>query len=115
MNTIPNTIISLNPGQIPDDTADQPIFALTKEWMIRFSDKFNPDKHFFLFRYPHIEKSLLLIWGQVIKGSGSVLDEITCACGLSIVEADSLVKVNDIKTDRYCLQVGACVIYSKLK
>ena len=34
---------------------------------------------------------------------------------LSNVEADSLVKVNNIKRARYYLQVGACVIYSKLK
>ena len=34
---------------------------------------------------------------------------------LSIVGADSLVKVNNIKRARYYLQVGACVIYSKLK
>ena len=36
-------------------------------------------------------------------------------CGLSIVGADSLVTLNNIKKARYCLQVGACVIYSKLK
>ena len=34
---------------------------------------------------------------------------------LSNVEADSLVKVNNIKRARYYLQVGACVIYSRLK
>ena len=38
-----------------------------------------------------------------------------CICGLSIVGADSLVTVNGIKRVRYCLQVGACVIYLKLK
>ena len=36
-------------------------------------------------------------------------------CALSIIGADSLVTVDDIKRARYCLQVGACVIYSKLK
>ena len=81
--------------------------------MIRFPDKFGLDKYFCFSGSLHIEKSLLIICGQVIKGSG--LDEIMCVCGLSIVGADSLVTVNDIKRARYCLQVGACVIYSKLK
>ena len=113
MNIISNKINTLNPGQIPVDTADQLIFALTKVLMIRFPDKFGPDKYFCLFGSLHIEKSLLIICGQVIKGSG--LDEIMCTCGLSIAGADSLVTVNDIKRARYCLQVGECVIYSKLK
>ena len=94
-------------------TADQPIFSLTKELKIRFPDKFGPDKYFCLFGSLHIENSLLIICGQVIKGSG--LDEIMCICGLSIVGADSLATVNDIKKARYYLQVGAGVIYLKLK
>ena len=113
MNIISNTINTLNPGQVPVDTVDQPIFALTKELMIRFPDKFGPDKYFCLFASLYIEKSLLIICGRVIKGSG--LDESMYTCGLSIVGADSLVTVNNIKRARYCLQVGACVIYSKLK
>ena len=113
MNIISNTIDTLNPGQIPADKADQPIFALTKELMIRFPEKFGPDKYFCLFGSLHIKKSLLIICGQVIKGN--VLDEIMCTFGLSIVGADSLVTVNDIKGAKYCLQAGACVIYSKLK
>ena len=113
MNIISNKINTLNPGQIPADTANQPIFALTKEFMIRFPEKFGPDKYFFLFGSLHIEKSLLIICGQVIKSGG--FDEIMCTCGLFIVGADSSVTVNNIKRARYCLQVGACVIYSKTK
>ena len=70
MNIISNTINTLNPGQIPVDTADKPILALTKELMIRFPDKFGPDKYFCLFGSLPIEKSLLIICDQVIKGSG---------------------------------------------
>ena len=113
MNIISNTINTLNPSQIPADTADQPILAFTKELMIRFPDKFGPDKYFCSFGSLYIVKLLLIICGQVIEGSG--LDEIVCKCALSIIGADSLVTVDDIKRARYCLQVGACVIYSKLK
>ena len=110
MNIISNTIKTLNLGKIPVDTADQPILALTKELMIRFPEKFGPDKYFCSFRSL---KLLLIICGQVIEDSG--LDEIMCKCGLSIVGAESLVTVNDVKKARPCLQVGACVISSKLK
>ena len=58
-------------------------FALTKELMIQFPDKFGSDKYFRLFWFLHIEKLLLIIWGQVIKGSG--LDVIMCTYGLPIV------------------------------
>ena len=88
MNNILNTINTFNPGQITVDTIDQPIFALTKELMIRFPDKFGPDKYFCLFGSHHIEKSLLIICGQVIKSIG--LDEVIWTCGLSVVGADSL-------------------------
>ena len=84
MNIISNTINTLNPGQIPVDTANQPIFALTKELIIRFPNRFGPYKCFCLFEYLHIEKSLLIICGWVIKGSG--LNEIMYTCGLSILE-----------------------------
>ena len=46
MNIISNTVNTLNPDKMPVDTADQPIFALTKELMIRFPDRFGPDKYF---------------------------------------------------------------------
>ena len=95
MNVISNTINTLNPGQIPADTANQPIFAITKDQMIQFLDKFGPDKYFCLFGFLSIEKSLLIICSHVIKGSG--LDEIMSRCGLSNVGADSLVTANNIK------------------
>ena len=55
MNIISDTINTLNPGQIPADTANQPIFALTKELMIRFANKFGPDKYFCLSGSSHID------------------------------------------------------------
>ena len=63
--TISTTINNLNPGPIPVDTADQPTFALTKELMIRFPDKFCADKCFSSFRSLHIVKSLFIIKGTL--------------------------------------------------
>ena len=103
----------MNPGRITVDTADQPIFTHTKKLRIQFPEKFGLDKYFYLFGSLHIEMVMLIICGQVIKGKG--LDEIMCTCGLSVVGADFLVTVNNIKRARYSIQARACVIYLKLK
>ena len=113
MNIKSNAINTLNPGQIPVHTAKQPIFTLTKELAIHFPDKFRLDKYFCLFASLRIEASMLIICGQVIKRS--VLEKIMCTYGLSIVGAEFLVTVNNLKRASHSLPVGACVIYSKLK
>ena len=55
---------------MPVKTAHRSIFPLTKELMIEFPNKFGPDKYLCLFRSLHTKKSLIIICGQVIKGSG---------------------------------------------
>ena len=62
MNIISNTINTLNPGQITVETADQPVFDLTKELMIRFPDKLGLHKHFCLFGSLHIEVAVNHLW-----------------------------------------------------
>lgn len=113
MKIISNTINALDPGQIPNDWANRPIFILTLGLMIWFSYKFGPGKYFSLFTFLHPEKLLFINITQVIKSRG--LDEIITKYGLPVFEAASLVTVSDIKRARYCVQVGVCVIYSKLK
>ena len=49
-------------GQITAHTADQPIFALTKELMIRFPDKFGPDKYLFIWIPLHREVAVNHLW-----------------------------------------------------
>ena len=63
MAMISKTISLLNSGQLAVDTADEPIFALTKELMYRFPEIFGPDKYFCLFGSLHIEKSVLALCG----------------------------------------------------
>ena len=79
----------------------------------RFPERFGPDKYFCLFGSLHIEKSILALCGDMIKGSG--LDAILSSCKLSIVGSEALVTVNHIKKARYCLQVSLCAIYSFLE
>ena len=75
--------------------------------------KYDDDDDDVLFGALHIEKSLLLIHGDIIKGSGLI--EILDANELSVVGTNAIENVNDIKKARYCLQVSVCAIYRKLK
>ena len=113
MDIIKNTISKLNPEQTPIDVCDQPVYTLSKEIQFRFSDQFGQGKYFVLFGALHIEKSLLVIYADIIKGSG--IKQILDANELSVVGTDAIVNVNDIKKARYCLQVSACAIFRKLK
>ena len=103
----------LNPGQTPVDVCDQPVYALTWELQQRLKEKFGKSKYFCLFGGLHIEKILLVIHGELIKGSG--LESILSASNLSIVGTGAMVNVNHIKQARYCLQVSVCAIYVKLR
>ena len=79
---------------------------------MEISDSFGPEKNFCLLGSLHLEKSIVLLCGSLIKGSG--LDKVMALCGLSIVRRDSLVSVNHIKRARYCIQVASCVMFSLL-
>ena len=57
----------INPGQIPVDCADQPIFALTKELQFRFPKMFQ--NYFPLFGGIDIKHCLLVLLGQLFEGS----------------------------------------------
>ena len=65
-------------------------------------------KIFFLFGGLHIEKALLLVHGEFIKGSG--LDKLLGQSNLSITGMeDTFVNVTDTKRCIYALQISACV------
>ena len=112
MDIIKRSTALLNPDQIPVDVCDQPIYALTKEIQWRYPDTFGNSKYFCLFGSLHIEKSMLVVHGQIIKGTG--LDKILTSCGLSIAGTQAIVNVNHIKQARYCLQVVICVLFQLL-
>ena len=114
MNIIADTIKYINPGQIPIDTCDQPVFALTKEVQWRYPEKFSDVQYFSILGGLHIEQSLLVVHGEVVSGSG--LAEILENNDLSLIgTSTAILDVNNIKRSRYCLQVSLCAIYKKLK
>ena len=112
MEIVEKTTQLLNSGQIFVDESNQPVYRLLKELQWRFSNGFGPEKYFWLCGSLHLEKSILLLCGLLIEGSG--LDKIMAVCGFSIVGMDSLVSVNHIKRARYCIQVAICVMFSLL-
>ena len=112
MEIVQKTTQLLNPGQICVEESGQPVYKLLKEVQRRFPNRFDPEKYFCLFRSLHLEKSILLLCGLQIKGSGS--DKIMASCGLAVAGTDSLVSVNHIKRARYCIQVAVFVMFSLL-
>ena len=64
----------LNLCQICVDEGDQIVHKLSMEFQWRFPDRFGPEKCFCLFGSLHTEKSILLLCGALLKGSG--LDKI---------------------------------------
>ena len=114
MSVIVDTIKKINPDQIPIDTCDQPVFALTKEVQWRYPETFSDDLYLSILGGLHIEQEVLTIHGDFINGSG--LAEILENNNLSTIGSSSAaLDVNDIKRSRYCLQVSLCALYKKLK
>ena len=101
----------LNPNQTPVDVSDQPVFALTKELILRFPEKFS--EYFPLFGQLHIEQCILVIHGQLVKGSG--LLEILTENKFSKIGLSAVVDVNNIKRARYTLQITLCSLFKQLR
>ena len=101
----------LNPDQTPVDVSDQPVFALTKELILHFPEIFS--KYFPLFGQLHIGQCLLVIHGQLIKGSG--LLEILTENKFSMIGLSAVVDVNNIKRARYTVQITLCSLFKLLR
>ena len=103
----------LNPSQIPFDTCDQPVYAVTKtiQWML--PETLGSWKHLSILSGFHIEQSALVIYVEIIKGSS--LEKISSSNELSIIGISAVADVNDIKRARFCLQVAVCAVFRKLK
>ena len=110
MSIIADTIKKINPDQIPIDTCDQPVFALTKGVQWRYPEKFSDEHYFSIMGGLHIEQEVLDIHGEIISGRG--LTEILDNNELSTIGISSAtLDVNHIKRSRYCLQVTLCALY----
>ena len=78
--------------------------ALTKEIQFRLPNEFGADKYFSLFGGLHFFQCILMIHGELIKGSG--LQEIPDKNNFSIIiGTGAAVNANHIKQARYWIQV----------
>ena len=99
----------LNPGQTPVDVSDQPVYALINELLFR-----NPvSQDFPIFGQFHIEQSLFVIHGQLIKSSGLV--QILTENKFSMTGLSAVVVMNNIKRVRFTLQITLRVLVIKLR
>ena len=101
---------ALNPRQTPVDTSDCSIYALTKEAIYCFPDKF--PGYCAMFGNIHSEQCLLVVHGQLVGGSG--VKKILETCSLATIGFSAVVDVNQIKRALYCVQVVLCSLYRKL-
>ena len=113
MKIIRDTTNYINPDQIPVDVSDQPVYAFSKEVQLRYPSVFGPGQYLCMLGDLHIEHSLLIMRGEIIKGSG--LESILERNKLPTLGTSTVVDANDIKRSRYCLQVALCAIYKLLK
>ena len=60
----------LNPGQVVVDVSDQLVYALSRQLQNIYPNTFGPGKYFPMFGGLHIEKVLLIIHGQLVRGNG---------------------------------------------
>ena len=81
---------ALNPGQMPVDTSDCPIYTVTKEAIYHFPDKF--PGYCAMFGGLHIEQCLLVVHGQLLDGSG--LKGMLETCSLATIGVGAVVDVN---------------------
>ena len=113
MEIIKQTIAYLNPGQTPVDICDQPVFVLTNKIRWRYSEKFGSVSCFCLFDGLNFEQCMLIIHGELIKGSG--LENILSNIDISVIDVEALVHANHIKQACYGPQVSLYALFLRLK
>ena len=70
MNIISKIISVINPNQTPVDTSNQSVYALTKKIQWHYPELFSNSRSFSLLGGLHIEKALLIVHREFMKGSG---------------------------------------------
>ena len=112
MRIIKKTINFTNKGQVPIETSDQPVYAISKEVQLCYPSEFGPEKYICALGALHMGHTGLLVYSDFMKESGL---EIVLHLKLLTDGTSAAVDVNDIKDSRYCLQVSVVVIYTSLK
>jgi len=113
MVVVKAAIESLNPGQTPVMTADQPLYALIKQIQWHWPDRFGEDKFVILLGGLHTEMAALRMVGHFLNGSGWT--QCLIQAGVATVGvAESFISASHVKRTRYAHTVTAAALYVTL-
>ena len=89
MDVVSKAVQSLNPGQMPIITADQPLYTIAKEIQWIWPGTHDEDKFVVMFGGLHVEMAALKAIGNLLDGSGwgSALVQAGVACLLYTSDA----------------------------
>lgn len=114
MERIRETIAFLNPGQIPVITADQPLYALTKQIQWHWPQQYGENKFVIMFGGLHVEMAALKSIGSLLKASGwieAIVEADIASSGI----AESFITASSVTRTRYAHQITACSLYTLMK
>ena len=103
----------VNPGQIPVMTADQPVYAISKQVQWLYPELYGEGKLLMMMGALHIEMCLLSTIGDWLDGSGWV--ELLVKSNISTPgRIESMIQGKQVKRCRYVHQVSCAALYLKL-
>jgi len=70
MDIVKNAVDTLNPGQVPIITTDQPLYALCKQIQWSWPELYSEDNFIVMFGGLHIEMNALKVLGDLLHSSG---------------------------------------------
>ena len=109
-----DTVAHLNLGQVPVITADQPIYASSKQVQWQWSNEYGEDKYLVMFGGLHIKMAALKSLGSLLKGSGWTGGLVEAGV-VSSGTAHSFLSVSSVASTLQIHQDTACSLYKCLK
>ena len=106
MKIIQKAISVLNPNQTPVITADQPVYAISKNIQWKYPNIYGEDKFVVMMGALHIEMATLKMIGNWLTGS-EWADLLVSAGIYTVCTAESLLTASHLKRVRYSHQITA--------
>ena len=114
MDVIKAAVNTLNPGQIPVITVDQPLYTLAKQIQWRWPETHGEEHFVIVFGGLHIEMAALKTLGNLLDGSGWT-GALVRARVATTGTADSFLKSSHVTRTRRAHQLTASSLFALLK
>ena len=114
MDVVKKAVESLNPGQIPVVTVDQPLYTIAKQIQWNWTARHGEDRFVVMFGGLHIEMAALKAIGNLLDSSGwagALVQANVATAGT----ADSLRRVTHVTRTRRAHQITASSLYLLLE